>query len=198
LTSKYEEICHASANAVKGWNEYRERSWGYLSMIVRGLITHCGVPQEKITFLRSNELPGEQRRYSPPEDGGLYTLPGAATFDEEDNSWHLGVSITLSPAGTFPERWVGVVLCVTENKSQAIVRLGKNGKPHTIDFNDPKHCADLCDEIAEFLKASFDDPRKITQESANNPLKVTKVIGFVTEANPQQGEKQEQTATAGG
>jgi hypothetical protein len=196
--SQYDEICRASSNAVKTWNEYRERSWGYLSMIVRGLITHCGVPQEKITFLRSNELPGEQRRYRPPEDRGLYTLPGAVTFDEEDNSWHLGVAITLSPAGTFPERWVGVVLCVTENNGQATVRLGKNGKPRTIDFNDPHQCADLCDEIAEFLRAAFDDPRKITEASSNNPLKVTGAIGFVTQANPQQGEKQEKPAIAGG
>jgi hypothetical protein len=180
--SQYDEICQASSNAVKTWNEYRQRSWGYLITIVRGLITHCGVPQEKITYLRSNELPGEERRYSPPEDGGHYTLPGAVTFDEEDNSWHLGVSITLSPAGTFPERWVGVVLRVTENNGQAIVNLGKKGKPHTIDFNDPKQCADLCDEITDFMKAACDDPRKITEKSA--------VIGFVTEGNPQQGEKQ--------
>lgn len=184
--SKYDEICQASVSAVKRWNEYRERSWGYLATIVRGLITNCGVPQEKITFLRSNELPGEQRRYRPPEDGGLYTLPGAVTFDEEDNSWHLGVSITLSPAGTFPERWIGVVLCVTENEGQAVVKLGMNGKPRTIDFNDPKQCADLYDEIAVFLKNAFDDPRKITKQ-----------IGFSTVANSQQGEKQEKPATIG-
>lgn len=178
--SKYDEICQASANAARRWNEYRERSWGYLAAIVHGLKTHCGVPEGKIAYLRSNELPGEQRRYRLPEDGGHYTLPGAVTFDREDDCWHLGVSITLSPEGTFPEMWVGGVLYVTENNGQAIVKLGKNGKPLTIDFNDPKQCADLCDEIAEFLKVSFDDPRKITKQ-----------IGFSTLTNPQQCEKQE-------
>lgn len=192
--TRYDEICQASTDAVKRWQEYRERSWGYLWAIVSGLITHCGVPQEKLTYLRSNELPGEQRRYKPPENG-LYTLPGAVTFDEEDDCWHLGVSITLSPAGAYPKRWVGVVLCVTENDGQAIVKLGKNGKPHTIDFKDPKQCADFCDEIAEVLKASFDDPRKITEKSSDNPQKVKNVIGFVTSANPQEGEKQEKSAT---
>jgi len=182
--SKYEEICQASAKEVKRWSEYRERSWGYLATIVRGLMKHCGVPQEKITYLRSNELPGEQRRYHLPEDGGHYTLPGAVTFDKEDDCWHLGVSITLSPAGTFPERWIGVVLCVTESEGQPIVKLGMNGKPRTIDFNDPKQCAGLYDEIAEVLKGAFENPRKITKQ-----------IGFSTVANPQQGEEQEKLAT---
>jgi hypothetical protein len=59
-----------------------------------------------------------------------------------------------------------------------------NGKPRTIDFNDPKQCAGLYDEIAEVLKGAFENPRKITKQ-----------IGFSTVANPQQGEKQEKLAT---
>ena len=93
----------------------------------------------------------------------------------------MGVSISLPRAGAFLERWVGVVLCVTENEGQAIVKIGKNGKRRTVDFNDEKQSGELFDEIAAFLKAIFDDPRKITKQP----------IGFVTEANPQEGEKQE-------
>jgi hypothetical protein len=179
--NRYEEICEASKNAVRRWNEYRERSWGHLSTIVQGLVTHCGVPRDNITFLRSNDLPGEDRRYSRPQDGGFYTLPGAVTF-EEDESWHLGISITLSPKGSFPERWIGAVVCVSENDGQAQVKIGVNGKPRTLDFNDTKQCASFCDELAVFLKERYDNPQKITNQ-----------IGFLTVANPQQGEKQSPT-----
>jgi hypothetical protein len=182
--NRYEEICEASDNAVRRWSEYRERSWGYLMKIVQGLVTHCGVPPDKIAFLRSNDLPGEARRYSPPEDGGFYTLPGAATF-EEDGYWHLGISVTLSPKGTFPARWIGAIVCVTENGGQADVKIGANGKSRTVNFSDAKQCAIFCDELAVFLKERFDNPQKITRQ-----------IGFSTVANPQQGEKQEKTAAA--
>lgn len=183
--SKYDEICEASANAVERWIQYRDRSWGYLAAIVHGLMGECGVPQEKITYLRSNGLPGEERRYIPPEDGGQYTLPGAVTFDRDDDYWHLGVSITLSPVGTFPESWVGLVLCVTEDDGQAVIKLGRNGKPRKIDFKDPRQCTAFCDDIVEYLKGLFDNPRKITKQ-----------IGFANFENPQQGEKQEKGAIA--
>jgi hypothetical protein len=146
-----------------------------------------GIPPEKVTFLRSNDLPGEERIYSPPEDSRQqYTLPGAVTFDKDDDYWHLGVSITLSPAGIFPERWVGIVLCVTESEGQALLKLGMNGKPRTIDFNDPRQCTELYDETAEYLKGLFDNPRKLTKQ-----------IGFATVVNPHQGEKQGSAATVG-
>jgi hypothetical protein len=184
--SKYEEICQASENAVRKWNQYRDRSWDYLATIVHGLITQCGVPEEKITFLRSNGLPGEERIYSLPEAGtGQFTLPGAVTYDKEDEYWHLGVAITLSRAGTFPERWVGIVLCVTENDGQAVVKLGIDGTPRPIDFNNPKQCTELYDEIVEYLKGLFENPRKITRQ-----------IGFATVVNPQQGQKDEKPAAA--
>lgn len=176
--SKYDEICQASENAVRKWIQYRDRSWGYLATIIEGLVTHCGVPEEKITYLRSNELPGELRRYTPPEDGGQYTFPGAVSFDKDDDYWHLGVSISLSPAGTFPGRWVGLVLCVTENEDQAVVKFGMNGKPRAIDFNELSQHTELCDDIAEYLKQLFDNPRKITKQ-----------LGFAAVENPQQGEE---------
>jgi hypothetical protein len=153
---------------------------------VHGLVVEWGIPEERIAFLRSNDLPGEQRIYSPAEEGHQYTLPGAVSFDKDDDYWHLGVSITLSRPGIFPERWVGFVLCVTESEGQAVVKLGMNGKPRTIDFNDPRKCTELYDEIAEYVKGLFDNPRKITKQ-----------IGFATVVNPQQGEKQGSAATVG-
>ena len=184
--SKYDEICQALNNAVSRWIQYRERCWDYLATIVHGLVVDWGIPPENVTFLRSNDLPGEERRYSPPEGGGQYTLPGAVTFDKDDEYWQLGVSITLSPAGTFPKRWVGLVLCVTESEGQTLVKLNTNGKPRRIDFNDSRQCTELYDEIAEYLKGLFDNPRKITKQ-----------VGFLAEVNPQQGEKQGSAATAG-
>ena len=80
--SPYEEICLASTNAIKRWSEYRERSWGYLAAIIRGLVTHCGVPEDKISYLRSNGLHGNERKYSPPNDGGQYTLMGHQPLTE--------------------------------------------------------------------------------------------------------------------
>lgn len=179
--NRYEEICEASENAIRKWIESRERSWRYLFAISQGLAAHSGVPPDKIFYLRSNNLSGGERRYRVPEEGGSYTLPGAATF-EDDGFWHLGIGVTLSPAGTFPERWIGAVVCVSDEGSQPKVKIGVNDKPRTVDLSDTRQCAAFCDELAVFLKEKFDNPQKITRQSEQ--------IGFSTVPNPQQGEKQ--------
>lgn len=183
--TKYEEICESSNNAIKRWGEYRDRCWQYHAAIVNGLVRYCEIPSDNVTFLKSNGLPGEERRYRQPEDRGMYTLPGAVTF-EDDEFWHLGFGITLSPKGHFPERWIGGVLCVTEENGQPVVKFGPQGKPQVIDFNNADQCTALYDEIFATLKARFDNPRQITKQ---------KQIGFSVIANPQEGEKQEKAAT---
>lgn len=170
-----------------GWN-IATAPWQYLATIVHGLREHCGIPGDKITFLRSNGLPGEERRYSPAEGTARYTLPGAVSFEEEDDYWHLGVSITLSPAGAFPERWIGVVLCVTEDNGKPVVKFGHRGKPRTIDFTNAAETNALYDDIVALLKSKFDDPRKIAKREQ---------IGFTTVANPKEGEKEARTARVG-
>lgn len=188
--TQYEAICEASNNAVRRWIEYRERSWNNLATIVRGLVAHCGVPSEKVFYLRSNGLAGEERRYREPEDQGRYTLPGAVTFEEDDGYWHLCVAMTLSRDGVFPVRWAGIVVCVSEDDCRrTFVKLGLDGKPRSIDFDDAAQCAALCDEIAKVLMQRFDNPRKII---------LGEQIGFTAVANPQEGEKEKDKGAASG
>ena len=150
--SRYGELYETALSGQKYWSEYRDRSFRNLHSIVRALVAYCEIPGDKITYLLSNNAKGEARRYRESEDGQMYSIPGAARFDTDDGHWHLGVSVTLTPSGTFPERWVGFVLCITENdEGKLMVKIGPNGKPRQIDLTNPAQSESLCDDIFQVL-----------------------------------------------
>ncbi len=65
--ANYTDMCNAARNAQLQSNALRERAFGYFAKILQGLITHCGVPQEAITFLKWNGEAGAKRCYLPAE-----------------------------------------------------------------------------------------------------------------------------------
>lgn len=52
--TKYEEMTNAAKEARIAYGQYRERSWRNLWAIVGGLEDLCGVPQDKIVYLKWN------------------------------------------------------------------------------------------------------------------------------------------------
>jgi hypothetical protein len=144
------------------------RCWGYLATLMNGLVVYCGIPLERVTYLRWNEATGEERAYKAPEKG-QYTLPGATEFDQEDGYWHLGVRIELSPPTLFPPEWVFFPLCVTEHEGKPLVKLGVAGEPRRVNPDDPADRNALYEVIFETIKQCYDSSKKSASKS----------IGFV-------------------
>ena len=170
--SKYEEMREVADTARKVWIQYRDHCWGYMSLLVNGFMAYCEIPvdMDHITFLKWNEDRGEEQgRYKQAEEGMNYTLLGATVFDSEDEYWHLGVCITLTPPNVLPPQWVSFALCVTERDGKPLVKIGVPGKPRQIDFADLEQCNAFYESIVENIKESFRDSKKSS----------SKKIGFV-------------------
>lgn len=162
MSTKYEEMCEAARTAISEAASYRERCWGYLAKVVNGLSTYCAFPTDSVRMLKWNELDGAESAYSGPEDGGIYSLAGAATLDNE-GFWRLGIRLPLVAMVS-----VAFPLCVAEEDGKALVKVGSRGKPYKIDPEDQSQCIPIYDEIVDKVKASFSDPKRPRQ----------KVVGF--------------------
>jgi len=179
--TKYEEISAAAQQSRTDFFAYRDRSWRNLFALVRGFIDYCGIPDGQISYRRWNGLHGSERAYTRPEDGGQWTLPGAAEFDDDDNYWHLGVHVTLTKPGHIPPNWFSFVLCISEVKGQLMVKIGLPGKPQAIDVTSES-------ELANFFNFVSNEALKLIKEPHRS--KVEKKIGFeVTPIEPSGGEK---------
>jgi hypothetical protein len=158
--TKYEEMCAAAKTARNEFDAYRIRCVGYLGGIIGALQSHCGVPSGKITFLKWDGQREEPRNYLAADPPMKYALPGAMEYDEEDEFWHLGVSISLTENNFFPKQWVSFVLCVREQNQVPVVRTGLNGKAQVVRVDNEdarkKYCETLTDRIVETLR----DPAK--------------------------------------
>jgi hypothetical protein len=84
--TKYEEMCAAAKVARDEFQAYRQRVFGYFGKVVLSLETHCGVPSEKIDFLKWNGQQGGDRKYLLVESS-MPTWPGAIAYDEIDGYW---------------------------------------------------------------------------------------------------------------
>jgi hypothetical protein len=167
--SKYDELCQASREAERKGSEYRERCWRDMAAIVMGFVKYCGIPVERVTFLKSNGLPGDQRTFSAPDDGGRYTLIGATEYDKDDDFWNLGIYIDLRPPTILPPRWISFAFFLTEREHKTVVKLGALGKAHELDTSNRTQCEAFYDEVVDTLKGAMSDPRG----------KQAKAIGFV-------------------
>jgi len=163
--SKYDEMCAAAESARKEWFAKQERCWKCLFSLMGGLMNYCGVPDDRITYLRWNGLNGVERNYSRPEGGGSYTLPGATYFDEEDGFWHLGVHIALGPPGHLPPTAVTFVLCVEDQAGHSMLKIGIDGNVGQMDPTDPTQVNAFCDRIFENVKQSFHEPNSPKRKS---------------------------------
>jgi hypothetical protein len=168
--TKYEEMCSAANNARKEFLDCQQRCWAYFYSIIGGLEDHCGVPKEKITYLKWNGQRDGTRRYLPAEPGITYTLPGAIDYDETDGFWHLGLRIVLGPDNVAPKPWVTFALCIKEQNQTPMVKVGIDGKPRTIFLDNENARNQYCEIITEEAVKAFSNP---TEPGI-------KVIGFVT------------------
>lgn len=163
-------MCAAAETARKRYLDAQQRCWGYLFSILGGLVEHCGVPDDQITFLRWNGLQGDERRYLPLEEGNVYTLTGATVFDESDGYWHLGLLIYLNPRNHLPRLHIVFALCVTERNDAPLVKVGIDGKPRTVFLNNPAARNQFCEEIVQRAISTF--------EKADYPKVSQQAIGF--------------------
>lgn len=154
MTSKYEEMCEIAETARKDWIARRERARQHMASLVVGMLSYCGIPNERVAYLRWNE---QEENYSEPEKG-KYFLAGAMAFDD-DGTCRLGVCVILTPPGTFPERWASFGLSVSEQGGKVLAQLGPS-KPAPIDLNDSRQCNEFFDSIVENIKRSFARPQK--------------------------------------
>jgi hypothetical protein len=182
--TKYEELRRRAEETERKFNQRRERCWGYLAALMNGFVTFCAIPEDRLLFMRWNKVEGEGRRYQPPDDG-RYNLVGATELDRADGYWHLGLLITVSEPGRFPEQWFGFVLCVSEDRDGTpLVKLGVAGKPRRLDLGD----ADQCEE---FYRSVFDMAKQML--SGKGDQRIQKEWGFSVSApelaGPGEGEQ---------
>jgi hypothetical protein len=156
----YQDMCIAAKNAQTEFFAYRDRCFKYLNLIVEGLHSHCGVPDDQITYLKWNGKEGTERWYSPAENGRVYSLPGAVAFDESDGFWHLGLSIGLTPENELPKQRVAFVICVAEQGETVQVKMGIDAKPKTVFIHNEQARNLFCEGIAQGAITAFNEAKK--------------------------------------
>jgi hypothetical protein len=152
--TKYEEMSNAAKEARIAFAQYRERSLKNLWAIVSGLQTICGVPAEKLVYLKWNREYGELRFFEPPESGMIYTLAGATDHDELDDFWYLGLQLWVSRL-----EWVVFSIAVSERDGKTLFKLG-SGKPETVDLSDEKQRVAACGSIADDVISVYREGRR--------------------------------------
>ena len=175
MASKYEEMCDVATTARKEWLARRERCRQYMVSLVTGMLSYCGIPQDRVAYLRWNE---QEESYAEPEKG-KYLLPGAMSFDDSGDC-RLGVCIILTPPGTFPERWASFGLFVSEQDGKVLASVGPK-KPLPIDLKDSSQCNKFYDAIVNSVKQSF-----TKSEGAGEDLIGFKRSQIATEDEPQK------------
>jgi len=143
--TKYEEMRNAVMGRRRTWIDMQERCFGYLGFFAGGLIRYIGAPNDRIEWLKKAE---EEVRYSPAEGGSRYTLPGAIQFCEEDGYWHLGLAITLSESGVFPQLWYGFVIMLKEDGKEVLIKTGLEKKEWRILPDRIGNCDEVFERIA--------------------------------------------------
>jgi hypothetical protein len=120
----YEELQQAAEDHQRRWHDLDRRMMTGLGRIVHAFETLCAVPkdQEGVIFSRWDGNPpiDGKRIYRVPDNGGVYTLPGAVRFHPEDGFWRLGVRLVLSQ-NIIPMRSSFFVLTITERKGKTIL-----------------------------------------------------------------------------
>ena len=152
--ANYSEMRDAALNAQQRFNGMRDRAYGCLGKVVQGLITHCQVPQDKITFLKWNGGLDEQRHYYPADAGQRYSLQGAAVFDDSDGYWHLGIRISLTQL-----QFVSFALCVTQQDGTIKVKTGVDAKPQTLNIDNEAELRAYCESIADKVIQVYAEPK---------------------------------------
>jgi len=155
--SKFTEMGDAVASARKKWSDFRDRCWKDLDSIIKGFVEYCEIPREQVSFSPLD---------TDPEEGVQYAFAGAVHY-AEDGYWHLGLVITL-----IPFQPLLIELCVNDRDGKVAVKAGRDGKPRTINLQNPTERAAFYDEIVEDVKRYF------TEEPDFNDAPSMRKIGF--------------------
>jgi len=164
MPTKYEEMCDAVATSQRNIDQYRTDCWNYLAALYNGFIVYSGIPQENVTLLKWNGSDDDLSQFSPPENGGKYSLQGAAVLGN-DAFWRLGVKIFLKPWAT-----IWFAFFVAEHDGRPTVKIGD--RTYNPDLAKPDDCNEIYDEIIDRVKDAFSFPKKSKGKS----------IGFTVES----------------
>jgi hypothetical protein len=163
--TKYEEMKQIVEQKRIAWIQRNESHFLYMRSFVGGLVSYLGVPtndatlMNRITFLRKRDGVNE---YSEAEESKAYTLPGAISYCEEDEFWHLGLAITLTDPGTFPPIWYAFAILLREEGDAIRVRVGLEKKDWQIALDEIGRCTDLFERIADLSIEGLRERQKVT------------------------------------
>jgi len=150
--AKFGEMRNAALRSQREFDGTRDRAWKCFERIIQGLFTHCDVPFDNIRFLKWNGKFDEGRAYRPA-DSGNYTLQGAASFDESDGYWHLGLSVHLTQV-----HFILFVLCYSELDGSPRVKLGPKGKPEVLSLESEESLGAYCESICDAGVRAYSEP----------------------------------------
>jgi hypothetical protein len=122
-----------------------------MSSLFGGFSNYCRIPRERVTFLKWNGEAGDGSRFSPPEDGRSYALPGAIVLGD-DGFWRLGLRIYLE-FGT-----IAFAFWIAEQNGSPVTKIGE--KVWRLDFSNEQLCKDFYDEVVVRVKEPFVDRKK--------------------------------------
>lgn len=151
--ANYSDMREAALKSQQSFNAMRDRAYGCMAKIVQCLITHCQIPQDKITFLKPESKEDGHRRYYPAEEGRTYTIPGATTFDGSDRSWYLGMRVDLTGL-----QFIQFAISITEQDG-VIKTKGADGKLQTLNPDDAASLRAFCESICEGIVQVYAEPK---------------------------------------
>jgi len=163
--SNYQQMSEAAEAARKGYLDYQQRIWGYFSTIMNGLTQHCGVPQDRMVWMKWNGIDGPGGHFAIADDGMRYALPGAITYDDHDNSFNLGVLIYMTPATHLPRLPVAFGLWISEKNGVPSIRVGRDGKARLVALQNEVQKNSFCEEIAREIVEAYAFPPNENQKS---------------------------------
>jgi len=134
--------------------------------LVPGFVEYCKIPLDRVTLLRKEDDTGADGQYRESPDGKRYTLPGAIVYDEADDLWQLGVAISVSPVGTFPDRYFSFTVAVTESSGKAMVMTGLDEKQQALDFNQPGELGTYFESLATICNAKLSEASRKSSKSS--------------------------------
>ena len=171
--TKYDEICEVSRVAGQDWIETRKRCWDHMTKFVNGFLKYCGIPKDRVVYLRWNKLRGAQSLYTGLGQGeGYGFIPPAMEFDDDNGFWRLGFKIFFKHQELF------IPFFVNDRNGKAVIKVGIAGNARLVDLTDTQQREAMYEHLIRRIK-----------QYLRNPLKAS-AIGFTVSPADTQCEAQ--------